>query len=174
MVMVIIWCFFLALEASQLACWTSCTLYGLHCSVSLFSWSWVLASVPDAEFTPHHGPPVLTRLQGFFRAFDAQSYMYSVKVARKLLADAAPSIWSAETLMRKLSDHPSRRLLQPLLFQVQCWTGDFSPQLLVTLFIARQWTFCSRIFSNSSQISISILSRDASFPSDILPSHYLA
>ena len=57
--------------------------FGFHGGVIHFSWSWMLASVSDTKFTPHHGLQLLFPLQAFFGLLTlTQSSLHSAKVAR--------------------------------------------------------------------------------------------
>ena len=124
MEMVVISCFFLALEASQLACWTCCMLRGLHCSVSLFSWSWVLASVLDAEFTPHQALQFLSHCKAFWLSVFVNTLLQLLGSSRLL----HPRLSGVLRLLGGSSQiHASGHLLQPLLLKMQCWKEDLGP-----------------------------------------------
>ena len=81
----------------QLACWASYMFYGLHCGVSLLSWSWVSASVPpDAEFIPWPG------LQFLYPTARLSSGLLTLRLVSTLLRLLGNSWWMRPHPLREL------------------------------------------------------------------------
>lgn len=127
--MVVILCFLLALGAGQLACWTFCILASME--VSLISpglGCWLLSLILNSHLI------MVSSSYSHCKAFFGLSTLSLVCTLLRLLGNSwllHPHLSRVlKILGGSLQAYPSRHPLQPLLFQVQYWMGDFFTQLL--------------------------------------------
>lgn len=165
--MVVILCFLLAFRAGQLACRTFCILVSIEVSlVSPGLGCWPLSLILNSHLIMASSS--YSHCKTFFRLLN----LSLVCTLLRLLGNSRPLHSHISGVVRVLwgssQAYPSRHPLQPLLYQVWCWMEDFSIQLLGYALHSQAMILLFWISSHLSQISIS-LSRDASFPSVILP-----